>query len=185
MKTLIFNGSPKKNGDTAALINEMVLHFKGDVRIISCRNNIQPCNDCRYCWESAGCSINDEMQEIYPFIQECDNIIIASPIWFSSLSGPFLNLVSRLQTIWAAGYFRKEPSYIKQKNGAVIIVGAQKGTEEIPTKTALTIMRYLNVRLKNVEKIYSLNTNNMPAENDSEALLKCRETAELLNSLCI
>jgi hypothetical protein len=34
MKTLIFNGSPRKNGDTAALINQFTKHINGDYRVI-------------------------------------------------------------------------------------------------------------------------------------------------------
>jgi multimeric flavodoxin WrbA len=86
------------------------------------------------------------MQEIYPYINECDNIVIASPIWFSSLSGPLLNLASRIQTFFAANCFRKEAIEAKQKNGVIIIVGAEKGTEIIPTQNALTIMKFMNVR---------------------------------------
>jgi len=65
MKTLIFNGSPKLNGDTAVLIREFTTYLQGDIKIISCYDNIKPCNDCRYCWSNIGCSIDDEMQEIY------------------------------------------------------------------------------------------------------------------------
>ncbi len=41
--------------------------------------NIRPYIDCRYCWENVGCSIKDEMQEVYDYIKECDNVLIASP----------------------------------------------------------------------------------------------------------
>jgi multimeric flavodoxin WrbA len=184
MKTLIFNGSPKVNGDTEALIKELASHLKGEVKILSFQNNINPCNDCRFCWENAGCTINDEMQDIYPFIEECDNIVFASPIWFMSLSGPLLNMASRIQTIWAAGYFRKEVMPIKEKNGVIILVGAQPETKDIPTQTALIIMRYLNVHRPSVEKIYSLDTNVLPASKDEAALARCREVADMLNNKC-
>ena len=184
MKTLIFNGSPKANGDTAALVQELSSNLKGEVRIISPRDNISPCMDCRHCWKSAGCTVNDGMQEIYPFIEVCDNIVLASPIWFAALSGPLLNLASRIQTLWAGGYFRKEPVNLKEKNGVIILAGGQPETKEAPTRTALAIMRYLNVHRPSVEKIYSLNTNEIPAAEDEAALARCREVAEMLNSKC-
>lgn len=49
MKTLIINGSPKKDGDTAVLINELVRNLKGEVVILTCYDEISPCNDCRFC----------------------------------------------------------------------------------------------------------------------------------------
>jgi multimeric flavodoxin WrbA len=183
MKTLILNGSPKKNGDTEALIRELAKHLDGEIKIISCYDDIKPCSDCRNCWSNAGCSIDDEMQEIYDYIENCDNFVIASPIWFSSLSGPVLNIASRMQTIYASNYFRKEPVSIKRKNGVIIIVGAEPGTEVIPTQNALTIMKFINVHRPSVEKIFSLNTNSVPAEKDAVALSKCYEVANWLNHL--
>lgn len=184
MKTLIINGSPKKNGDTSALIEEFAKHLCGEVKTLSYLSNISPCNDCRYCWSNKGCSIDDEMQEIYPFLEECDNVVLASPIWFSSLSGPLLNIASRIQTLFAAEYFRKEHKDINQKkNGVILIVGAERGTEVIPTKNALTIMKFMNVRRPCVATIYSLDTNNVPAGKDDAALKNAREAALLLNTL--
>jgi len=183
MKTLIFNGSPKKNGDTVALLTEFTKHLSGDIKTISCYSNIVPCNDCRFCWENAGCTIEDEMQEVYTYLKDCDNIVIASPIWFNSISGPILNLASRIQTLYTASVFRKQATELKPKKGVVIIVGAEPETAIIPTQTALTIMKFMNVDRKSVEKIYSLDTNNQPAGEDADALLRCREVAQILSNI--
>lgn len=182
MKTLIINGSPKKDGDTTALVNELTKHLEGEYKILSCCSDIAPCNDCRFCWETDGCSINDEMQEVYEYLDKCDNVVIASPIWFSSLSGPTLNISSRVQTLWCSSYFRN----IKKdatKNGVIILVGAQSGTEKIPEKTALTIMKYMYVKRPCIATIYSLDTNNISAKDDQIALKNVREAALLLNQL--
>ena len=185
MQTLIFNGSPKKNGDTTALIDALARNLRGEVKVISLFSNIAPCSDCRYCWSNPGCSIEDEMQEVFSFMEICDNIVLASPIWFSSLSGPLLNMASRIQTLFAASHFRKEPIDSKVKNGVIIIVGAEPGTEVTPTQTALTMMKFMNVHRPSVEKIYSLDTDNLPAMKDQIALTKCSEVAALLNSKCV
>ena len=183
MKSLILNGSPKRNGDTAALIAELTKHLEGEVKILSCFNDISPCIDCRYCWDNRGCSIQDEMQEVYPFLEECDNVILASPIWFSSLSGPLLNIASRVQTLFAARYFRHERKE-ETKNGVLILVGAESGTEIVPEKTALTIMKNMGVRRPCVAAVYSLDTNQVPAGKDEAALSGAREAALRLNRMC-
>ena len=75
MKTLILNGSPRKNGDTNSLVNLIIPEIIGDYRIVNAYDcNISACLDCRFCWKNNGCAIDDEMQEIYTYIQECDNI---------------------------------------------------------------------------------------------------------------
>lgn len=38
MKTLIFNGSPRKDGDTVSLINELVDQLNGEYRIVNTYN---------------------------------------------------------------------------------------------------------------------------------------------------
>ena len=64
MKTLILNGSPRANGDTASLVEKLAYALEGDSRIVNAyRCNISPCIDCRYCWENDGCRICDDMQE--------------------------------------------------------------------------------------------------------------------------
>jgi len=181
MQTLVINGSPKADGDTAALVNELAAHLEGEIKIISFGSDIGPCVDCRTCWENTGCALQDGMQEVYAYLRTCDNIIFASPIWFSSLSGPFLNLASRFQAVWAAGYFQKKSPMLKEKKGVVILVGAQPQTKEAPLRVALGIMKYLNVHRPSVIEICSLDTNRLPAGMDEIALKKCREAADMLN----
>ena len=182
MQTLVINGSPRKNGDTEALVNAFISHLNGEIKTISCCSDISPCIDCRYCWENTGCALNDGMQEVYRFLETCDNIVLASPIWFSSLSGPLLNILSRVQAIWAASYFQKKNLLPKEKKGVIILAGAQPETKDIPTRTAISIMKYLNVHRPSVSIIYSLDTNHLPASQDELALEKCREAADILNT---
>lgn len=47
MKTLIFNGSPRKNGDTVGLINEFIKELDGEYKIVNAYYcDIKPCIDC-------------------------------------------------------------------------------------------------------------------------------------------
>ena len=108
MKTLILNGSPRTNGDTSSLIDIFTEKIGSEYKIVDAyRCNISPCIDCRYCWENSGCVIDDEMQDVYKYIQDCDNILIASPLYFSELTGKLLDVGSRLQTYFCARFFRK------------------------------------------------------------------------------
>ena len=183
MKTLILNGSTRKNGDTAALLNEFTKHLHGDVMMLSHEDNISPCRDCRYCWKNSGCSIQDKMQEVYAFLEECDHVVIASPVWFSSLTGPLLNIASRMQTLFAARFFRGETTEA-DKNGVIFLVGAEPGTQEMPEKAALTILKQMHVRRPCVATVYCMNTDKVPACRDKTALQQAREAAYLLNKLC-
>ncbi len=182
MKTLILNGSPRITGDTIQLIKNITANIAGEYRIVDAyRCNISPCVDCRYCWEKQGCAINDEMQEIYEYIQDCDNILIASPIYFSELTGKLLDVGSRLQTYFCARYFRKEEPIIKSKKGAVILVGGGDGNVNKPYDTACTLLHHMNCY--NIHKVvYSHNTNERPAIEDETVLAGINNILEFLNN---
>lgn len=185
MKTLIFNGSPRINGDTAALIQKITENIKGDYRIVDAyRCNISPCIDCRFCWENKGCSITDEMQEIYDYIEKCDNILIASPIYFSELTGKLLDVGSRLQTYFCSRFFRQEEPIKKPKRGAVILVGGGDGHMDKAYGTACTLLHHMNCQ--DIHTLVSChNTNNIPAIEDSETRLGIDSILHLFNEGCV
>lgn len=170
MKTLIFNGSPSKSGDTAALIKHLLCYLSGEYRIVNCYyDNISPCIDCRFCRENSGCAIDDDMQQIYRYIEECDNIVIASPIYFSQPTGKLLDVGSRLQTYFTARFFRKETPITKAKKGAVILAGGGSLDPKDACKTAEILLSEMNVT-EVFPLICSHNTDKVPAAEDKKAL---------------
>ena len=182
MKTLILNGSPRVHGDTVSLIEQLVKALDGEYRIVDAyRSNISPCLDCRYCRKNKGCAIRDEMQEVYIYIEDCDNIVIASPIYFSELTGKLLDLASRLQTYYCGRFFRKEEICIAPKKGAVILVGGGDGRFEKAYETACTLMHQMNC-FSIDDVVCSFNTDVVPAARDKKALEGIDRIAGFLNA---
>ena len=183
MKTLILNGSPRKNGDTASLISIVSAALHGEVKLLNAYDcSIQPCVDCRYCITNSGCSIKDGMQEVYDFIVECDNILIASPIYFSQLTGALLNVASRLQTFYCARKFRGEKPIEKTKKGAVILVGGGDGTMERAYHTARILLRQMNAS-SILPAVCFHDTNNRPAAEDADTVRAVHGIACFFNQL--
>ncbi|HHT17410.1 MAG TPA: flavodoxin family protein [Papillibacter sp.] len=132
MKTLIFNGSPRKNGNTAALVDALSQRLGGEIKVVRAYDcDIRPCIDCRYCWKNRGCSIKDGMQALYSDIDEADNIVIASPVNFSELTGQLLVVLSRLQMYWCAKYLRHEEPVPKKKRAGLILVRGGSGPQKL------------------------------------------------------
>jgi multimeric flavodoxin WrbA len=185
MKTLIINGSPRKNGDTMTLVNEMMKFLDGEVRIVhTYYEQISPCVDCRYCWDNDGCSINDGMQEYYQILDEVDNVVLASPIYLSELTSEMLRFASRFQKYFAARCLKKGNEFkLKKKNGALIIAagGDSRNLEGRAIDTANIIFRHINTQ--SVGVVSTLYTNDIPANEDIEALESVRELALKLNEL--
>ena len=125
------------------------------------------------------------MQEIYAYLTDCDAVVLASPVWFSSLSGPALNIGSRLQTFFAKKFFRHEPSPLKPKYGVILLVGAQPETVHGPITNAKTILGLANIAKDHISVVTSMNTDRVPASADTEALAAARNAAyQLSGSLC-
>lgn len=166
VKTLIFNGSPRNNGGTAALIKELEVNLTGVVNTInSYQLNISPCIDCRYCWTNDKCSLDDEMQKVYQLIDEADNIVIASPIYFGELTGSLLSLMSRLQYFYAARKFcNTEILSTKKRNGALILVDGGDGYADNAMSTGKSLLR--KMRSEFVGSVYFSGTENVP-KNDT------------------
>lgn len=184
MKTLIINGSPRENGDSMTLVNEMIKYLDGEVQIVNTYNNdISPCVDCRYCWHNNQCCINDGMQEIYKLLNEVDNVILASPLYFSELTGQLLSFASRLQLFYASRCVRKDSEFnLKDKNGVLIIsAGGDTRGYERAEKTANIIFHQMNT--KPIGSVFSTNTDATPAKDDIEALDKAGKLALKLNEL--
>ena len=89
-KVLILLGSPRKKGNSAVLAEKIAKGAKSEgakVETIYLHGlNIAPCNSCYSCQKpgSKGCSIDDDMQPIYKAMLEAEAWVIASPVfWFT------------------------------------------------------------------------------------------------------
>lgn len=169
MKTLIFNGSPRKKGETAFMIEAIRKELEGEVRVVNAYTaDVKPCVDCRWCFENKGCAIQDEMQEIYDYIEECDHVIIASPVYFEEITGQLLSLFSRIQTYFSARYIRKEEPVPKKKTGGVLLTAGSIGPREKAESTAEMLLRQLSCT--SLGTVYAARTDKVPVREREDIL---------------
>ena len=90
MKILIFNGSPRPNGNTAAMVRayaEGASEAGHTVHIVNvCQKKIAGCLACEYC-HTKGLSLIAEM------------IVLASPIYYHSFSGQLQCAINRIYAL--------------------------------------------------------------------------------------
>ena len=183
MHTLLLHGSPRRNGDSAALLSALRAQLPGDAMLVSAyHDGIQPCLDCRRCWREPGCALDDRMQEVYQYLRTCDAVVIASPVYYSELSGPLLSVASRLQTYFTARRFRGEAPGLRPKHGVLLLTGGEPGTEARAAQTAHTLFRLMHTT--QAAMVASMYTNEVPAARDAEALRLAGEAGALLGQLC-
>ena len=132
MKILAFNGSPRRGGNTQILLEEAVKGAKeqgAEVTVYNLNNlQLKPCQHCGGCDETGRCVIQDDMQSIHDAIRVSDRIIVASPIFFFSVSAQTKIVIDRCQAFWAEKYLRKRPIPPGPygRKGLLILVGGMK-----------------------------------------------------------
>jgi len=93
-KILVLLGSPRRQGNSALLAEQIVKGALSANAAIEAETvflqekSIAPCQSCYACQKkkSKGCAIQDDMQAIYPKMIEADAWVIASPVYWFSLS---------------------------------------------------------------------------------------------------
>jgi multimeric flavodoxin WrbA len=124
--------SPRMKSNTDLLLDEAIKGAQSAgaevEKIVVDKLKIAPCKEYYGCLEDGNCVIHDDMDDIYPKILAADAIIVATPIFFYTVSAQLMALISRCQAFWARKYVLKNLD-IPEKRGAFIGVGATKGTK--------------------------------------------------------
>ena len=132
MKVLGIMGSPRLKGNTDLLLDEALKGAESrgaeTEKIIADKLKIGPCREIYACLKDGNCAIRDDMDDLYLKILAADAVIIASPIFFYTVSAQLMPLISRCQALWARKYVLKSMN-IPVKKGAFIAVGATRGAK--------------------------------------------------------
>ena len=123
MKVLLINGSPKVNGNTALALNEMVKVFEQEnieIEVIHIGNkDIRGCIACGTCGERGKCVFDDAVNECASKFEECDGIVVASPVYYASANA---TLIAFLDRLFYSSRFDKT-----MKVGASVVVARRGG----------------------------------------------------------
>jgi multimeric flavodoxin WrbA len=101
MKVIGFVGSPRKKGNTATLVNEVLrgVQENGSEYKVYYLNelNIKGCQGCMRCKKpEAVCSVKDDMAPLYDEIKTADAVVIGSPVYMGQMTGQTKLFVDRL-----------------------------------------------------------------------------------------
>lgn len=132
MNIIAFNGSPRRGGNTQTLLEEAIRGAKdrgADVTVFNLNAlNLRPCQNCGGCDDTGRCVILDDMQAIHAAIRTADRLIVASPIFFFSVSAQTKIMIDRCQAFWSEKYVHKKPipPGPAGRKGLLILVGGMK-----------------------------------------------------------
>lgn len=113
MKILVLNGSPRPQGNTAAMVEVFTKGAREsghEVTVINvCQKEIRGCLACEYCHTKGDgrCIQQDDMQEVYPLLDEAEMIVLASPIYYHGFTGQLQCAINRI-------YALDKPKHLKK-----------------------------------------------------------------------
>ena len=129
-KIVAIYGSPRKKGNTSLLLDKFLegaISAAGKSqkdlkieKIITADLNISPCRECRNCSRTGECIISDDMQQVYKELIEADFLAVASPVFFTTVSGYLKALIDRCQRFWSLKYEHKKRIIEKDRKGIFI-----------------------------------------------------------------
>jgi len=133
MKVLAIYGSPRKNGNTAQMMEAALFVFPPEAeihKIYLAELHFSGCGTCRECKEVGYCVMKDDMQEVFKELQWAEIILIGTPAQFSDVSSYAKMFMER--TWWMKGD-------LKNKIGGYVISGRRYMESAINTLHAFML----------------------------------------------
>jgi multimeric flavodoxin WrbA len=131
---LAIYGSPRRKGNTALLLKQAVEGARESgalVEEIVLRDlKMSPCLEIYGCKETGRCVIQDDFQSLYDKLLGCQGLILASPVFFYTVSSLTKIMMDRCQSLWVKRYWIEKTAFGKKdysKKGLFISAGATKG----------------------------------------------------------
>lgn len=123
MKVLLINGSPRANGNTAIALQEMEKTFAEqgvETEIVHVGNKpLRGCVACLSCKNTGKCVFDDEVNTYAEKFEECDGLVVASPVYYASANA---TLIAFLDRLFYSTHFSKS-----MKVGAAVTVARRGG----------------------------------------------------------
>jgi multimeric flavodoxin WrbA len=133
-RILAVHGSPRRRGNTSLLLKEAVKGARNagaDVEEIVLRDlKMGPCLEIYACKETGRCVIQDDFQRIYDQVLACDGLMLASPIFFYTVSAHTKIFMDRCQSFWVKKYWIDKVPFGERntlRKGLFISAGATGG----------------------------------------------------------
>lgn len=129
MKCTVLFGSPRKQGNTAALVGPFIRELRDlgcEVELLDLYDRkIGPCHGCMACQdrlEELGCVQQDDFAAVFQAMENCEVLVLATPIYAWYCTAPMKALVDRAIYAGNKNYGReKGPAMLAGKGVATLV----------------------------------------------------------------
>lgn len=177
MRILAFNGSPRKKGNTSAIIRAVLNGAEAqradtvEVRLHDL--DMKGCQGCLACRQKPGvCAQKDELSPYLAEMQTCDGIVVGCPIYMYRICGQMKLFVDRCYSHYIS---REEGGYDSAippgKTYALVVSQGAPGDDQYQRSVRwLAGMTGSGFGFREVGRIVHSNSNESPAAKDEDLL---------------
>lgn len=177
MNIIVINASSATNGHTDVAVKTYLKVFKNKANIkhYDLRNlNYSGCIDCKSCYKTGECIFKDDITELYHDYDIADIVIVATPIYFLSVSSQLKAVIDRTQAIWSSKYKLNKSIIDKNKKRFAVFIataGADLASNANLGARAVINMYFKAINAKYTDEIIIYNTDNLALnKNNTEQL---------------
>jgi multimeric flavodoxin WrbA len=175
VKTLVLFSSPDRNGNTGLLLDSFLKECGGEAEVVNVFGlKVKPCIDCKFCAEHRKC-VFDDLNELYEKAENCDAIIVASPLYFTSFPAPLKTVIDRFQVYWSRKFIHRDASPFKRKKGILIMTSGLKGREAFSHCEAMMKQFFSLANAEVSEPLYADGTDEKRVKDDNETIYNAAE----------
>ena len=182
-RVILISGSPKKEGNTAQLMQECakVIGGKGvEAEVISFAGmKIESCIACGKCGKTKGeCGLNDGLNEIIEKIKQADGFIVGAPVYFGTARGDIMSALQRIGMV-----SRNGDKFLTGKVGGAVAV-ARRGGQTLSLQEMLMFF-LINDMIVTGSSYWNMVFGRLPGEiwKDDEGIETIRHFAENVANL--
>lgn len=126
-KILVVSGCLRKNGNTERLLRDFLRDEDPEkVKTVYLRDlDFSGCLACDGCLKKPVCVLKDDLREVYPALETCQSLILASPIYFNGVSWLMKEFIDRLQA-----YFHHNMDWPRRDKALALFTGGAKGYKD-------------------------------------------------------
>ncbi len=140
------------DGNTAALL-DAVLEGAAEAgaeveRLNVAELDIRGCDACGACDSTGACQLmGDDMDRIYAKVREVDAIVIASPIFFMSVTAQLKALIDRCQCFWVEKYILERDPYRGRRRPRGLFVSTAGSAKAVVFEPAIHVAKAFFIAL--------------------------------------
>ncbi len=151
IRIIAIYGSPRRDGNSALLLKQAVAGAReagAEVEEVFLRSHkISPCLEIYNCIKTGVCAIQDDFPAILEKLEKSDGVMLASPIFFYSVSAHTKIFMDRCQSLWVRKYWIEKQEMgeaLETRKGLFISVGATRG-KKLFDGALLTVKYFFDV----------------------------------------